>query len=1032
MFKLSYEMTKLKYQKVNFKVLQIILRLFKVIVVWFSVSLTQLTAQTLSQIEVLTTEQGLSFRDVSAVTQDRLGYMWFGTTQGLIKYDGYSFKLYNSDLSNPNFINKELLTDHNTIYRDHNFLWYAANNSLFKLNIKTDSIVAFNEKQGIKGDVIELHIDHKKQVWIVTDNHWISKKKETYQYLQKFDDHHNFEIIDSLRRGNREFTRLTSDGDNNLCWSTLTKGPLLYSEDGKLLRSTFNINNSEGINQNDFRGISFFDKKNRFYYFPTNKGVNRYNPLVNKWEPILNKEISISRAIEDNEGNIWFSGSSYLFKMDNLGNFTDFTETIKKNLAFTNISQLFVDVNGLLWIATDNGLLKLKIKPKVFKQLFRSNEKDWGNSMRSIFETNEGTIIAMCERDKTLVEFDQYGIQQKELELWGDYSKSINPLLGARFFALDVNKEYVYTVNDNLVRIRLKDGQTSIFPEFSTKLNITGPNPIITLRDGRLLFGFTLAKLTVYNPETGKSELIFKTGVEKDILHFRYFLESKTPGIIWVGTFNDGLLKIDLDGTIKEHYHLKSNPPLNKNNIMVIRENEDESLWLGTFGGGLNLLIPKEKKVFVYDQASGLANNNVVGILPYNDQHLLVSTYNGLSFFNTETENFQNFSEEDGLTHNEFNYTSFFKDTNNNYYFGGMNGINRFNPKDLITDTHINALRLTSLTRYNSESNDIQKTDLSYTTPNNITILPYDQYFQVNWTIPNYFKNDVNQYFTKLEGFESTWFAQGINPYVRYNKLPAGDYILNVKGTDFSGSESKNILRIPLFVKPIFYKTWWFMLLCAFLVLAIIYGLFQFRVKQLLAVEQLRTKISSDLHDNLGSTLSGLAMQSELLEANAKEENKSKLHKIATTSRDAISQMRDLVWSIDNRRERTSDLMERMEELAEELLFPINISFHLEKNDLNLNKKLSITAKQHLFFIYKEAITNILKHSNAKGVWVDFTNQNGFGKVIIRDDGTNLKTNKYSGFGLANMKLRAQKMNATIDFIQDNGFEIHLKLPFKL
>lgn len=178
--------------------------------------------------------------------------------------------------------------------------------------------------------------------------------------------------------------------------------------------------------------------------------------------------------------------------------------------------------------------------------------------------------------------------------------------------------------------------------------------------------------------------------------------------------------------------------------------------------------------------------------------------------------------------------------------------------------------------------------------------------------------------------------------------------------------------------------------------------------------------------------LSGIAMQSELLGTTAKKEDKSKLNKIALLSRDAISSMRDLVWSIDNRRERVSDLLERMQELADELLFPKNISFRVEKNDLNLNKKLSITAKQQLFFIFKEAITNILKHSNAKNVVVIFRNQNGLGQVVIKDDGTFQKSKKSTGFGLANMALRAQKMKATIDFIKEDGFEIHVKLPFKL
>ena len=1007
------------------------IRLFVLFTICFTISLVQLVGQTLSQIEVLTTDEGLPFRDVASITQDNTGTMWFGTTQGLIKYDGYSFTLYNSDPNNPNFIEKELLTEHNTIYRDHSFIWYAANNSLFKLNTKTDSILAYNQSNGLKGGVIELHIDYKKQVWVITENHWTSKNKKTYQYIQKFDGEHGFEVIDSLRRGNREFTRLTSDLDNNLWWSTLENGSLQYNEKGQFIR-TYNLNKSENITKNEFRGVSFFDQENRHYYFPSNKGISRFNSDKRIWENILDEPISIYHGIEDNESNIWFAGDTYLYRMDPEGEITNFTETVQEQLGFTIITQLFVDNNGLLWVATNNGLIKLRIKPKVFKQLFRSTEKDWGNAMRSIFETKDGNIIAMYERGKKLIVFDKYGVQQKELELWGDYPENINPLLGARFFTTDLNKDYAYTVNESLVKIRLKDGYTTVFPEFSTQLNTIGQNPIITLKDESLLFGFTLSKLTLYNPLTGESELVFKKNLPKDILHLRFFLESKTPGIIWIGTLDDGLLKVNINGTIEAHYNINSTPAINKNNIMVIHENEDKSIWLGTFGGGLNLLIPHDKKVTIYDKTLGLANNNVVGIIPYMDDHLLVSTYNGLSLFNTTTENFQSFFEEDGLTHNEFNYTSFFKDSQSNYYFGGMNGVNRFKPKDLIPNKLLNSLRFTSLTRFNSYRNTLKKINFSHSTTDEIQIAPYDQYFQINWTSSNYFKNKSNQYLTKLEGFENSWFSQSTNPYVRYNKLPAGDYILKVKGSDFSGSESKNILEIPITVIPIFYKTWWFILLCVLMILAVAYIAIRFRVQQLLALEQLRTKISIDLHDDLGSMLSGIAMQSELLGTNAKIEDKNKLNKISKLSRDAISSMRDLVWSIDNRRERVSDLLERMQELAEELLFPKNISFHLEKNDLNLNKKLSVTAKQQLFFIYKEAITNILKHSNAENVYLTFVNQDSFGKVIIRDDGTFHKSKKSTGFGLANMSLRAQKMNGTLDFIKEGGFEIHISLPFKL
>ncbi|MDX1462260.1 MAG: histidine kinase [Marinirhabdus sp.] len=1031
-------------------------RVLTTLIICFSFLLTPVGAQTLSQMEVLSTDEGLPFRDVVSITQDSLGFMWFGTSQGLLKYDGYSFKQYNSDPNNPNFISKEILTRHNTLYRHPNFIWYVANNTLFRLDIEKDVIQKFDEKQGIKGGVIELHIDQKNQVWIVSENHWTSAKANTKQYLQKFDPQNTFQVIDSVKRAKREFTKLVSDGNHNLWWTTIHGGTRRYSEKGDL-QKIYNLEwwdalkesastpatrvptsnklldkiNKEPINEDtNYGGNVFFDAKNTAYFFPIYGGIYKRDSLSSTTLKILDTSENITNAIEDLEGNIWFAGDILLYKMDRNGKVTDVTATMQELLDFTSIKQFFIDHDGLLWVANDNGLVKINIQPNVFKQLFRSDEKGWGNSMRSIFETKDGSVIAMCERDKILVVFDEEGNQLKSLKLSGSYPKSANPLFGARFFTTDLNEEYVYTVNESLVRIRLKDGHTTIFPEFASRLNITGPNPITTLKDGRLLFGFTLSKLTLYDPVTGTSELVFKGNSHENILHLRYFLESEDPNRIWIGTINDGLLKVNLDGRVEQHYHIGSNPPLNNNNIMTIHESEDGSLWLGSFGGGLIHLFPDEKRILAYATAQGLSNNNVVGILPFDEDYLVVSTYEGLSLFNTEQETFQNFFEEDGLTHNEFNFTSFLKARNGKYYMGGMNGVNQFNPEDLVAEVNVKPLRFTALTRYNSRQNDVLVTDFAYKDPEPITISPYDQYFQLNWTIPSYFKNHTNQYVTKLEGFEKSWFFQGTNPYVRYNKLPAGDYVLNVKNLGENNGMQENTLQIPIIVRPIFYRTWWFILLCVLSIASIMYGLYRLRVKQLLAVERLRLKISSDLHDDLGSMLSGIAMQSELLEVKANKEEKSKLQMIARLSRDAISSMRDLVWSIDNRRDRTQDLLERMEELAEELLLPKGISFHMEKEALNLNKKLSVTIKQHIFFIYKEAITNVIRHSNAENVWLNIANTNGRGVISIRDDGSCFAAKKSTGLGTSNMKLRAKEIGATIDFRQENGYEIKIELPF--
>ncbi len=996
---------------------------------FFFLKKTTVQAQNIPQIEVLTTEQGLTFRDVRAVAQDTMGYMWFGTQQGLNRYDGYNFKVFNSNKKNPNFITDDKITANIKIVNSTNDLWYVANEKIFRLHLQSDELTHFTDVNGLKGDVLMLYKDELEQIWIVTDDYWNAPEGKAKQYLQKYNGKNSFTVFAETKRGTREFTHITTDKNHNVYWGTILRGVLKYSKDGKLLNEQ-KLGNFNWYGQDMYFGQSFFDNDNHHYYFKKrDKGVIKFNDATQSFEEYYNFQETIYHALEDHQGSLWFAGLESLYRIDTEGHLQNFTKELKKQFDYSKINGLFQDSNNLLWVATDNGLFKIRIKKQLFGQLFKSNTEGWGNTFRGIFETKDGTIIAMCENQYKLVGFDSLG-NSFDLPLQHSIKNTSAPIAASRFFAFNKDKSAVYTVNDNLIKISLDDGLITIFPEFKSRLNITSGNPILGLKDGNILFGYSLSKLTIFDPETGKDQLVFPNlKTEDNISELRYFLESKDENIVWIGTQNDGLLKVNLKGNIEAAYHVKSNPSLSKNAVLVLYE-EEQKLWIGTFGGGLDCLNFNENKITNFTKEQGLSDNNIVGILPYQDDFLWLSTYNGLSLFNTKTKDFQNFFEEDGLTHNEFNFSSFFIDSRGNYYFGGMNGITVFDPKPILQKTEIPSLRFTNYTRFSSRTNEIYSYDWSQQLFSEIEMTPYDQYFTVNWTMPNYFQNSKNQYYTKLEGFEDRWFFQGNSASIRYNKLPAGDYTLRVRGADSNGNFSDTELELPITVKQIFYKTWWFISLLVLAIFAIMSSVFHYRLQQLKAMDNLRTKISSDLHDDVGSLLSGLAMQTEMLEINAKEEDKTRLKRISLLSREAISKMRDLVWSIDNRRERIEDLIERMEELADEMLLPKEITFQINKGNLNSNKKLSITVKQELFFIYKEAITNILRHSNADKVIVSFKNNSGLGYLKIKDNGTESSKDSKTGMGLENMKMRAEKINAEINIYNVNGFTILIKLPF--
>ena len=194
------------------------------------------------------------------------------------------------------------------------------------------------------------------------------------------------------------------------------------------------------------------------------------------------------------------------------------------------------------------------------------------------------------------------------------------------------------------------------------------------------------------------------------------------------------------------------------------------------------------------------------------------------------------------------------------------------------------------------------------------------------------------------------------------------------------------------------------------------------------ALERLRIKISSDLHDDVGSILSGLAMQAELLQQRIPETEKDKLNRLSELSRSAMSRMRDAVWAMDARKDKWESLQDRMREFAEETLDEKGISYQINFENLNLQEVLSAEIRQNLYLIFKEAITNVFKHSNATQVKVNLTNMESAFEMLIKDNGNTKDINlNGAGLGLSNIKLRASRLHAVLEFIQKDGFGILLR-----
>ena len=341
-------------------------------------------------------------------------------------------------------------------------------------------------------------------------------------------------------------------------------------------------------------------------------------------------------------------------------------------------------------------------------------------------------------------------------------------------------------------------------------------------------------------------------------------------------------------------------------------------------------------------------------------------------------------------------------------------------------------LKINKISWYNS----IKKSTSIYLIDTNFTeiSIPYSNAFiKFEFSFTNLVVPINSKFKYKVRGLYSSWRELEKINELTFTHLPPGDYILEIVYSTGTSNWNLKTLKMPIIVNQVYYKKWWFIiaLVCVFTFL--LYCIRKYELSHIKKIEELKLKISRDLHDELGSALTGIAIKSDLLLENIDLRSKKEvLSEISEQSRNAVDALSDIVWVIDSSNNNIQNLSERMESVMYQFLTPLNIEFTLKS--LQNKKPLLINQdhRQHVFLIFKEAITNIMKHSNATNVFVSITKDEYNLKLTIKDNGTKI-TNDYktlNGNGIKNMKLRAEKINGSIEFIHNKGFTVYLKFNY--
>jgi signal transduction histidine kinase len=287
---------------------------------------------------------------------------------------------------------------------------------------------------------------------------------------------------------------------------------------------------------------------------------------------------------------------------------------------------------------------------------------------------------------------------------------------------------------------------------------------------------------------------------------------------------------------------------------------------------------------------------------------------------------------------------------------------------------------------------------------------------------------DRNRYAYIVEGLDEHWTQAGERRYANYPHLAPGSYTFRVKGSNNDGVWNEQGTSYAFTILPPFWKTAWFISIAALALIGISVAAYNYRVNRLLEIERLRVRIASDLHDDVGSSLTRISLQSELIQEGIEpEEQQNYLKNIATMSRELVTAMSDIVWSIDSRNDSVENILDKMRNFGSTVLSTKDVNFNLAHSGLDVKKKLSVDVRENLYLIYKEAINNIAKHANASKVNVILRNDSDKFTMTIIDDGKGWEGNERpSGHGTRNMKMRAERLGGRVEFVRDDGTRVVL------
>jgi ligand-binding sensor domain-containing protein/signal transduction histidine kinase len=948
--------------------------------------------------QVWQTETGLPQNTVHSVVQTSDGYIWAATEEGLARFDGLSFVVFDKQ-NTPQLKSNDVRALFAT--RKGNVLWVCTAEGLTRLS--NNEWVTYTTEQGLAGnDVVSAYEDREGIVWVATSSGLSRYRDGAFT---------NFTTREGLVGNNVQ--SLFEDSDGAL-WVGTGEGV------SRLLEGKFvNYTSKDGLAGGSVVAIE--QGADGCLWLGTSDGLSCYRDgrfsNYSIADGLPNDRVISLRA--DTRGSLWVGTAGGLSRFRE-GRFDTFKGA--EGLSDGIILSLFEDGEGSLWVGTESGGLH-QLKDKKFTT-FTVKDGLSSDLVKSIYEDREGSIWV------------------------GTYGGGLNRLKDGR-----VN---TYTTKDGLA----SNIVLSLFEDTEGTLWVGTPDGLSRFREGRFNTYTSAEGLpndfvrSIYADRSGQlwigtrgglarlKDGVFKTYTTRDGLpnDFVGTIYEDAGGNLWVGTL--GGLSRFTEGKVKTY---TTRDGLSDNVVISIHGDAEGRLWIGTNGGGLNLF--KDGRFTAFTTRDGLPNDVIYRVLEDGRGNLWMSCNKGIfRLAKTELDDFAAgrihvlspilYGTADGMTTRECSgggHPSAWKGSDGRLWFSTIKGVAMIDPEKLATNEQPPPTAIALL-----------RVDGEPVAPGpKIELPPGRSRFEFYYAGLSFIAPEKVRFKYRLEGFDGDWVDGGDRRVAYYTNLGPGDYRFLVIACNNDGVWSATPASFAFRLKPHFYRTVWFYALCVVCLALLIWQLYVLRVRQMrarfAAVLQERNRIAREIHDNLAQEILGISVQLEIVArmmAVSSETARTHLDRARALVRSSVAEARRYVWDLRSQSLDKRDLPVALSEMTRRLTAESSVQTQFQVS--GTFRPLTPQVENNLLRIGQEAVNNAVRHAHARTVSVSLSFDVGKVQLSVRDDGGGFDPRKYDNgsgghFGLVGMRERADEMggSAVINSRTGEGTEVVVSIPIE-